>query len=87
MASFFLVDVGVFMVGGNIDGGLGFYFICLDLFLNGIVVMQIDFDFVVVFGDGEFFVMEVLFLDYNCWYVVIINGWFFILDEVGYIWE
>lgn len=86
MESPFPNDKGIYMAGGNLNGGPGSYLLRLDPGPGGISATQHDFDFAAASGEGELSAIEASPLNPERWYAATTNGRFFTSDDAGQTW-
>ena len=81
-------DSGIYMAGGNIEGGEGSHLIRLDWEAGEIVATQGDFDFAdATGGDGELSAMGASAANPDFWYAATTNGRFFYSHDDRQSWE
>jgi len=87
MASPYPADNGIYLAGGNTDGGPGSFLIRLEPSGNEMDIEQINFDFSQNSGGGQLSSMAAAPGDYFRWYAATTNGRFFYSEDGGYEWE
>ena len=87
MSSPFPGDNGIYMAGGNVNGGPGSYLIRLEPQGQNIHAEQIEFNFSSNSNGGQVSAMDVSPSDFYKWYAATTNGRFFYSEDGGYNWE
>jgi hypothetical protein len=80
-------DNGIYMAGGNINGGAGSHLIRLEWLNNQITATQGDFDFADASGGGALSTIAASSADTRYWYAATTNGRFFYSRDSMQSWE